>query len=563
MTGTSSRPSSLDIAQQATLVPIDEIAARAGILPEELEPYGRFKGKVDLRILDRVADRPDGRLLIVTGITPTRAGEGKTTTAIGLTQGLARLGARSMLCLREPSVGPVFGVKGGATGGGRSQVLPLEDINLNFTGDFPAVTGAHNLLAAALDASLHNGNPLGIEPRSATWPRTLDVNDRALRQVVVGLGGLAHGVPRESGFVITAASEVMAILALASSLADLRERLGRITVAETRSHEPVSAEDLRVAGAMTVVLREAVRPNLVQTLEGQPVLIHTGPFGNIATGNSSILADRVALKLSDVTVTEAGFGSDLGFEKFCHLVCGAGGLRPGAALLVASVRALKVHGGLSEADAGSTADLDALERGMQNLAAHLEIVRTFGLPCVVAVNRFGTDTEAELELLAERAQVLGAEAVAVGDGFEHGGDGCRDLAAAVLEVLDRPSSFGPVNPPGTPVTLQVERIAVRLYGAEGVDWAPAAVRALERLAARGLDRLPVCMAKTNASLSHDPARKGRPRGFHLPVRDLLPNTGAGYVVVLCGDVMLMPGLGKDPGFVRVDVDADGRTVGLF
>jgi formate--tetrahydrofolate ligase len=557
-----SDPSSLELAQRAVLRPIEDVAAEAGLRPEEVEPFGRHAAKVDLSVLDRLAGSTEGRLVVVTGITPTSLGEGKTTTSIGLVQGLERVGARALLCLREPSVGPVFGAKGGGTGGGHAQVVPMEDINLHFTGDFHAVAAAHNLLAAALDASLHHGNPLGIEPRSVTWPRALDVNDRALRHIEVGLGGKAHGVPRESGFVITAASEVMAILAMSSGLADLRERLGRIVVGETGDGRPVTAEDLRAAGAMAVLLRHAIEPNLAQTIEGRPALIHTGPFGNIASGNSSVIADQVALRLADVVVTESGFGSDLGFEKLCHLVAPAAGIAPSAAVIVATVRALRMHGGLDEATARAGPDPDALERGSANLAAHIDNVHAFGVPAVVAVNRVEGDAHAELELLAETARDLGADEVAVCDGFARGGAGAEDLAKAVLAALERPTTFAPLNPPGTPVGEQIERIATRLYGADGVELSPTAERALARLAERGLDRLPVCMAKSHLSLSHDPALKGRPRGFTLPVRDLVASVGAGFVIALCGDQLLMPGLGREPAFTRMDIDAEGRVVGL-
>jgi formate--tetrahydrofolate ligase len=556
-------PSSLEIAQRAQLRPITDVAADSGIIDEELEPYGRHRAKVSLSVLDRLKDRPDGKLVITTAVTPTSAGEGKTTSAISLTMGLARLGSKVMLCMREPSMGPVFGIKGGGTGGGQAQVVPMEDINLHFNGDFHAVAAAHNLLTAALDASIYHGNPLAIEDRTITWPRTLDVNDRSLRKAIVGLGGPAHGVPREAGFVITAASEIMAILAMSAGLEDLRERLGRIVVGETRDGQPVTAEQLRVAGAMTVVMKDAVRPNLVQTLEGQPVLIHSGPFGNIASGNNSIVADRVALKLADVVVTEGGFGSDLGFEKFCHLVCRYGGFAPSAALLVTTIRALKMHGGLSEADASSNEDLDALRRGMENLAAHAHIVQSFGVPCVIGVNRHGGDSEAEVTMVMEGARELGADDVALNEGFLRGGEGAGDLARAVLSVLERPSGFAPVNAPGMTIRDQIQRIATELYGADGVEFAPQAVASLSRLDSLGLGELPVCMAKTHLSLTHDKNLKGRPRGWTLPVRDLVASVGAGFVVVLCGDVMLMPGLGREPAFTKVDIDASGRTAGLF
>jgi formate--tetrahydrofolate ligase len=552
----------LEIAQEATLRPIGEVAESAGLEPSEVEPYGRYKAKVDLSVLDRLADRPDGRLIIVTAITPTKAGEGKTTTAIGLTQGLGHTGRSVMLCMREPSVGPVFGVKGGGTGGGYAQVLPMEDINLHLNGDFHAVTAAHNLLAAALDASIYNDNPLEIEARSITWPRTLDVNDRALRDIIIGLGGTAHGVPRESGFVITAASEIMALLGLSTGLADLRRRLGRIVVAETRRKQPVTAEDIKAAGAMTVLMKDAIRPNLVQTIEGQPTLIHTGPFGNIATGNNSILADRVGLKLADYVVTEAGFGSDLGFEKFAHIVCRYGNLRPSAAVLVATVRALKSHGGVADADLG-TRDDAALARGAENLAAHIDIVRTFRLPVVVSINRFHTDTDAEVELLASLARDAGAQQVVVNEGFEKGGAGSVELANAVVEAAEPPSEFAPLNPPGLQIKAQIERIATTLYGADGVDYTREADQRLSRLDDLGLGELPVCMAKTHMSLSHDPSQRGRPKGFRLPIRNVYASVGAGFAVALCGDIMLMPGLGRAPAFVNVDVDVEGRTIGLF
>ena len=553
----------IEIAHAAHLRPIAEIAERAGLEPDEVEAYGRYKAKVSLSVLDRLRDRPDGRIVIVTAITPTKAGEGKTTTSISLTQALGAMGRRVMLCMREPSVGPVFGIKGGGTGGGYAQVVPMEDINLHFTGDFHAVAAAHNLLAAALDASIYNDNPLGIDPRTASWPRTLDVNDRSLRDIIIGLGGTAHGIPRESGFVITAASEVMALLGLATDLHDLRRRLGRIVVAETRERRRINAEDLRVAGAMTALLAETIRPNLVQTLEGQPVLIHTGPFGNIATANNSIIADRVGLKLGDLVITEAGFGSELGLEKFCHIMCRYGSLRPSAAVLVATVRALKSHGGVPDGPGLAEPNPSAIAQGVENLAAHLDVVRAFGLRCVISVNRFPTDTDEEIRQVRELAGQLGPEAVAVNEGFTRGGAGAAELAEAVVEAADAPEAFSPVNPPGLSLTEQIERIATRLYGAEAVEYLPEARRKLDRLTSEGLGELPVCMAKTHMSLSHDPYQKGRPRGFRLPIRDVVPSVGAGFVVALCGDIMLMPGLGAQPAFTRVDIDDQGRTTGLF
>jgi len=553
---------SLEIAQRARLRPILEVALEAGLEEAEVEAYGRYRAKVDAAaVLARLRDRPEGKVVLVTAVTPTKAGEGKTTTSVGLTQGLGRLGVKVALCLREPSMGPIFGIKGGGTGGGYAQLVPMEDVNLHLNGDFHAVTAAHDLLAAALDASLYHGNPLGIDPYTVTWPRCLDVNDRALRNVVIGLGGRAHGVPREAGFVITAASEVMAVLALASDLRDLRARLGRIVVAETRDGRPVTAEDLRVAGAMAAIMRDAIRPNLVQTLEGQPAFVHAGPFGNIAHANSSVVADRVALKLADVVVTEAGFGADLGFEKFCHIVCPAAGIRPAVAVVVATVRALKAHGGVAFERLGEE-DLEALKRGSENLAAQLDVIRAFGVPAVVAVNRFPTDTPRELALLEELAGEAGAARVAPHEAFARGGEGCEGLARAVLEAVEEPSDFRPLNPPGTPLREQIERIATRLYGAEGVDLLPQAERDLERVRAMGLGTAPVCMAKTHLSISHDPALLGRPRGFRLPVRALVPAAGAGFVVALCGDIQRMPGLGREPAFTRIDLDEEGRITGL-
>jgi formate--tetrahydrofolate ligase len=554
--------SGLEIAQAATLRPITEIAATAGIEGDELEAYGRYRGKVALSVLDRLRDAPDGKLVITTAITPTKAGEGKTTTSVSLTQGLGAIGKQVVLCLREPSMGPVFGIKGGGNGGGYAQVVPMEEIDLHFNGDFHAITAAHNLLAAALDASIFHGNPLGIDPGSITWPRTLDVNDRELRNTVVGLGGKAHGVPRENQFVITAASEVMAILALAGDLQDLRARLGRIVVAETRDGAPVTAEQLKVAGAMTVIMKDAIRPNLVQTLEGQPVLIHAGPFGNIAHANNSIIEDRIALKLADYVVTEAGFASDLGFQKFCDIVCRMGGFAPSAAVLVTTVRATKSHGGMAFGDLANE-DLDALRRGMDNLAAHVAIVQQYGVPCIVSINNFPTDTAAEVALIEELATGAGAETVVVNRGFAEGGKGAEDLAHAVVQACERPSAFRGLTPEGTPIREQVEAIATRLYGAEGVDYQPQAEKDLARMDALGFGDAPVCMAKTHLSLSHDASLLNRPTGFRLPVRGVVPAAGAGFVVVLCGDMQRMPGLGRTPAFTQVDIDEDGRTVGLF
>jgi formate--tetrahydrofolate ligase len=554
--------SGLEIAQEATLRPILEIAEEAGLEDGEVEPYGRYRAKVDASVLDRLSGEPDAKIVIVTAITPTKAGEGKTTTSLSLTQGLGRIGKKVMLCLREPSMGPVFGIKGGGTGGGYAQVVPMEEINLHFNGDFHAVTAAHNLLAAALDASIYHGNPLDIDPATITWPRTLDVNERELRYDVIGLGGRAHGVPRESSFVITAASEVMAILALASDLQDLRARVGRIVVAENRDGKPVTAEELKVAGAMTVIMRDAIRPNLVQTLEGQPVLIHAGPFGNIAHANNSIIEDRVALKLGDIVVTEAGFGSDLGFEKFCHIVCRFAGLKPSAGVLVTTVRALKSHGGVAFEDLNEEND-GALRKGIENLAAHIDIVRAFKVRCVVSINRFPTDTDAELGLVDQLATELGAENVVVNDGFAHGGEGAKELADAVVRAVEGPTEFEPLNRRGDPLKKQIQTIASRIYGADGVDYSAQAEKDIARMESLGFGEFPVCMAKTHLSLTHDPTLVGRPKGWRLPVRSVVPSAGAGFVVVLCGDMQRMPGLGRTPAFQKVDIDEDGRTVGLF
>ena len=535
--------SALEIAQEAQLRPVQEVAQAAGLLPNEVEPFGRYRAKVDLSVLDRLRDRPDGKLIITTAITPTKAGEGKSTTSISLTQGMGVIGKDVMLCLREPSMGPVFGIKGGGTGGGYALVVPMEEINLHLNGDFHAVTAAHNLLAAALDASVYHGNPLDIDPQTITWPRTLDVNDRELRYSVVGLGGKTHGYPRENQFVITAASEIMAVFALASNLQDLRARMGRVVVAQTHDSAPVTAEDLKVAGAMTV-------------------LIHAGPFGNIAHANNSIIEDRIALKLADYVVTEAGFASDLGFQKFCDIVCRLGGFKPSASVLVTTVRALKSHGGVAFDELGEP-DLDAVKLGSENLAAHVEIVKAYGLPCVVAVNRFPTDTQDEIELVRELAGAAGAQRVVVNDGFSRGGDGAVELAEAVVEACERTNSFKQLTPDGTPIKQQVAAIATRLYGADGVDYLPQAEKDIARMEAMGMGRAPVCMAKTHLSLSHDPLLLNRPRGFTLPVRGVVPAAGAGFVVVLCGDMQRMPGLGRTPAFMNIDIAEDGRTVGLF
>jgi len=550
-------PSSLEIAQRAALRPILELADEIGLLPDEVEPYGRYKAKVDLSVIDRLSGRPDAKLINVTAITPTPAGEGKTTTSVSLTQGLGVLGRKPVLCLREASLGPVFGVKGGAAGGGYAQVVPMEDLNLHFTGDLHAITAANNLLAAMIDAHLHHGNELRLHPLSISWRRCMDMNDRNLRNVISGLGGRAHGAPRETGFDITAASEVMGVVAVARDLADLRERLGRITVGQTYDGEPVTAEQIRAAGAMAVVLKDAIKPNLVQTLEGQPAFVHCGPFANIAHGNNSLVADRVALKLGEYVITESGFASDMGMEKFFDITCRIGDLRPSAVVLVATVRALKHHAGDPDGR------LDAIEIGAQNLARHIAIVNGFGLQAVVGVNKFPTDTEEELELVRKLALEHGAYASEINTAFEHGGAGATALAEAAIAAAEVPSSFRFAYPADAPIEEKIRLIATRVYGADGVELLPLAKKRAAELAQQGLGNLPICMAKTHLSLSDDPALRNAPTGFTVTVRDLRAYTGAGWIVALCGDMMTMPGLGTTPAAFAIDIDESGEIVGLF
>jgi formate--tetrahydrofolate ligase len=557
--------SSLEIAQEHELQSIETIAEGAGLEREEIEPYGRFKAKVALGAIERRADQPDGKLVCVSGVTPTRAGEGKTTTAVGLTQGLGTIGKSPVLCLREPSLGPVFGVKGGAAGGGLSQVVPMEDLNLHFTGDIHAVGAANNLLAALLDASILHGNPHHIDALRIGWRRAVDMNDRALRQLTVGLGGRANGYPRESGFDITAASEVMAILAVARDLQDLRRRLGRITVAHSfDGGKPVTAEDLGAAGAMAVLLKEALKPNLIQTLEGQPCLMHAGPFANIAHGNSSLVADLIGLKLGDYVVTESGFGSDMGMEKLFDIVCRTGGLRPSAVVLVATVRALKHHGGVADDPrTDRVRGLAGIVTGAANLNRHLGIVKEFGLPCVVAVNRRPGDTDEEVELVRQLALEGGAFGAEINEGFERGGDGAAALAQAVADACEQPEEFRFMYPEDAPIDEKIRCVAKRVYGASDIFLYPAAEQKIAQFTAEGLAGLPICMAKTHLSLSADPSLVGAPEGFTLQVRDIREYTGAGWLVPLCGDIQQMPGLGKTPAALNVDIDEDGRTVGLF
>ena len=550
-------PSNLDIAQAHTLEPIADVAARYRLEADEYDLYGRYKAKVDLGTIERLADRPDGKLICVTAITPTKAGEGKTTTAVSLTQGLGTIGKNPALCLREPSLGPVFGIKGGAAGGGYAQVVPMEDLNLHFTGDIHAIGAANNLLAAALDAHLLHGNVLGIDPLTIGWRRCIDMNDRALRQVTIGLGGRANGYPRETGFDITAASEVMAIVAVASNVHDMRARLGAITVAYTHDGEPVTADDLEAAGAMAVILKETIKPNLIQTLEGQACLMHCGPFANIAHGNNSLVADKVGLKLGDYVVTESGFGSDMGMEKFLNIVCRVGELQPSAIVLVATVRALKHH---AESPEGW---LDAVELGMSNLARHIGVAREFGLQPVVAVNRRPEDTDEECELVRRLALEHGAFAAEINDAFARGGEGAAALAEAVVGACEQPNEFAPLYDLDEPIATKIEAIATRAYGASGVYFLPAALEKMKRYTENGLGDLPICMAKTHLSLSHDPLLVNAPEGFTVPIRDLRAYTGAGWIVALCGDMMTMPGLSATPALRNVDIDASGTTVGLF
>ena len=550
-------PSSLEIAQSATLRPILDVAADAGLEPDEVEAYGRYKAKVDLSVIERLSGRADAKLINVTAITPTPAGEGKTTTSVSLTQGLGVLGRKPVLCLREASLGPVFGVKGGAAGGGYAQVVPMEDLNLHFTGDLHAITAANNLLAAMIDAHLHAGNEAGLDPLAISWRRCMDMNDRNLRNIVTGLGGRAHGAPRETGFDITAASEIMAVVAVARDLQDLRRRLGAITVGQTYDGEPVTADRLRAAGSMAVLLKDAIKPNLVQTLEGQPAFVHCGPFANIAHGNNSLVADRVALKLGDYVVTESGFASDMGMEKFFDITCRIGGLRPDAVVLVATVRALKHHAG--DPDGG----LDAIEIGVENLARHIGIVNGFGLQAVVAVNRFPADTDEELEVVRSLALERGAYAAEVNEAFAHGGQGATALAEAAIDAAEQRADFEFAYPLDAPIAEKVDLIATKVYGADGAELLPVAQKKAVELEHAGLGGLPICMAKTHLSLSHDPALRNAPTGFTVPVRDLRPYTGAGWIVALCGDMMTMPGLGKAPAAFAIDIDENGETVGLF
>jgi methylenetetrahydrofolate dehydrogenase (NADP+)/methenyltetrahydrofolate cyclohydrolase/formyltetrahydrofolate synthetase/formate--tetrahydrofolate ligase len=576
-------PSDLAIAQAAPLRPIAALASDLGLGPDDYDFYGKYKAKVFLEVLDRLHDRPLGKYIDVTAITPTPLGEGKTTTTVGLTQALGRLGKRAIACIRQPSQGPTFGIKGGAAGGGYSQIIPMEDFNLHLTGDIHAITAAHNLIAAALEARWYHesrleddkwaklGLPrLNIDPDRIQWRRVLDVNDRALRNITVGQGGEDDGLPRQTGFDISVASELMAILALTTGLADMRARIGRMILAQDTQGRPITAEQLGVAGAAAVLLREAIRPNLLQTLEGQAAFVHAGPFANIAHGNSSILADQIALRLGEYVITESGFGADIGMEKFFHIKCRASGLIPQAIVLVATIRALKMHGGGPKVVPGKALaadylneNLPLLEAGMANLVAHINIARQFGIPVVVAVNRFGTDSPAEIRLAQDLAVQAGAYAAVPADHFAEGGAGAIELAEAVMSAAEQPSQFSYLYEPGDSLKSKIETIARRVYGAEGVSYSPEAEAQLADFTAQGLGHLPICMAKTHLSLSHDPALKGAPSGFTLPIREVRAAAGAGFIYPLVGDIRTMPGLGTKPAYLGVDLDEGGRVRGLF
>jgi formate--tetrahydrofolate ligase len=553
-------PSDIAIAQAAKLRPIAEVAAEVGLGPDEILPYGRFKAKISAEAI--AGRKPTGRLVLVTGINPTPAGEGKSTVTVGVSQALRRLGKKVVVCIREPSLGPVFGVKGGAAGGGYAQVVPMDEINLHFTGDFHAITSAHNLLSAMLDNHLHQGNTLGIDPRRITWPRTMDMNDRALRSMVISLGGINAGPVREERFVIVPGSEIMAILALATDLQDLEARLGRIIVGLTRDRKPVTAAELKASGAMTLLLKDAILPNLVQTLEGGPALVHCGPFGNIAHGCNSIAATRLGLSLGEIVLTEAGFGADLGAEKFFDIKARFGKLQPEAAIVVATVRALKMNGGVKK-DALGKEDVAALGRGLVNLEAHVKNVQKFGVPVVVALNRFTSDTDAELKTVLDAAAAWGARA-ALSEVWARGGEGGEAVAREVLALLDEgKAAFKPLYDTAKPIKEKIETIAREIYGAAGVDYGAAAEKNIAQCESMGLADTPVCIAKTQYSFSDDPTKLGRPTGFRLTIRDVYPSAGAGFVVALAGDIMTMPGLPKVPAAENIRVLPDGTIEGLF
>ena len=551
----------VEIAQEAQMQHIREIAAKLDICEDDLEMYGKYKAKISLDAWNKVKNDKDGKLVLVTAINPTPAGEGKTTTSVGLADALNKQGKKVAVALREPSLGPCFGLKGGAAGGGYAQVVPMEDINLHFTGDFHAITTAHNLLAAVIDNHIQQGNVLDIDVRRVAWKRVLDLNDRALRHVVIGMGGKAHGVPRETGFDITVASEMMAILCLSSDLEDMKKRLGQIVVAYTRDGRAVRADELNVTGALTLLFKDAIKPNLVQTLEGTPALIHGGPFANIAHGCNSVMATKFALKFADVVVTEAGFGADLGAEKFLDIKCRFAGIHPDAVVIVATVRALKMHGGLPKTELGKV-DMAALEKGLANLTKHIENVQKFGLPAVVAINAFPTDTKEELDFVEEKCVAMGAS-VALSEVWAKGGEGGLELADKVMEAMEKPSNFRFMYEVEQSIPEKIGAVAREIYGADGVDFTGPAKKQLAEIEALGLDKMPVCMAKTQYSLSDDPTKLGRPEGFRITVKELRISAGAGFIVALTGDILTMPGLPKKPAAENMDIDVHGRITGLF
>lgn len=552
----------IEIAQEAKMQPIEEVAKKLDIMADELELYGKYKAKISDELWERIKDRPDGKLILVTAVNPTPAGEGKTTTTVGLGQAFAKLDKKAVIALREPSLGPCFGIKGGAAGGGYAQVVPMEDLNLHFTGDFHAITSANNLLSALLDNHIMQGNELGIDPKQVVWKRCEDMNDRALRNIVIGMGRKVDGVVREDHFIITVASEVMAILCLANDRKDLKERLSRIVVAYTYDGKPVTAGQLKAAGAMAALLNDAVKPNLIQTLEHTPAIVHGGPFANIAHGCNSVRATKTALKLADYVITEAGFGADLGAEKFMDIKCRKAGLAPRCVVLVATVRALKYNGGVAKNDLGNE-NLEALRNGIVNLEKHIENIKKYGVPCVVAINRFITDTEAELSYIRDFCRERGCE-FALSEVWEKGGEGGMELADRVLKTLDeKESHFKPIYPDELGLCEKIETIAREIYGADGVTFESAAAASLKKLEELGYGDLPVCIAKTQYSLSDQPSLLGRPSGFKLNVRDAYVSAGAGFVVALTGDIMTMPGLSKTPAAFNIDVNEDGKIVGLF
>ncbi len=562
----------LDIARSVTPRPIIDVARALGLREDEIEPYGRLKAKITLQAITRLeSERPRGKYVLVTAISPTPLGEGKSTTTVGLAQGLNRIGHKAAVCIRQPSLGPVFGIKGGAAGGGRSQVIPMTDFNLHLTGDVHAIGAAHNLAAAFIDNHFHHGNALGMDPLNVLWPRVVDISDRALRKLVVGLGGRENGYPRETEVVITVASEVMAVLALASDLRDLRARLGRMVLATTRDGRPITADDLHVAGAMAALLVDAIKPNLLQTLEGGPAFVHCGPFANIAHGNNSVLADRIALATNEIVCTEAGFGADMGAEKFFDIKCRASGLRPDAAVVVATIRALKMHGGVGKIVAGKPLDpallaenVEACIAGGANLAKQIENVRLFNVPVVVAINSFPTDTPAEVEAVRAVSLAAGAREAVVADHWAKGGEGAENLASAVWAAAEEGApDFKLLYPDEASLTTKIETIATQIYGADGVDLSALAAKQLAQYEALGFGKLPICVAKSQYSLSHDAALKGRPTGFRLPIREVRLSAGAGFVTPLAGEMRTMPGLPSRPGGENIDIDADGNIVGLF